>query len=97
MNNQAWSDQVKEINAQIRYERLLIISKELYKLILNYTYKDYKWTSIEYNQMFKELNKLSNEYDSREWRDSDLLNDHYKTKPVIEKANKEWLDAQKGI
>ena len=97
MNNQSWSEQIKEINAQLRYERLLIISRELYKLIFNYTYKDYKWTSIEYNQMFKELNKLANEYDNRDWRDSDLLNDHYKTRHIIEKANKEWLDAQKGI
>lgn len=93
---QSWDDQVKSINAQVRYERLLIISRELYKLLFHYQNPGYRWTCIEYSQMFKELNKLCQEYDSNNWRSSALLNDHYKTKEVVEKASQEWLAAQKG-
>ena len=96
MNNQSWEDQVKAINAQHRYERLLIISKDLYKLIFDYTYKDYKWTCNEYNEMFKKLNTLAREYDGRDWKGSELLPGHYKTAPVFEKANQEWKSIQNG-
>ena len=96
MYNQTWEEQVKAINAQHRYERLLIISKDLYKLIFDYQTPDYKWTCNEYNGMFKTLNKLSMEYDNRDWRSSELLDDHYKTRPIFEKASKEWRDIQNG-
>ena len=96
MNNQSWDDQVKTINAQHRYERLLIISKELYKLIFDYQNPDYRWTCNEYNELFKQLNKLSREYDARDWRTSELLDDHYKTRMIVEKAAQEWRDVQGG-
>ena len=95
-NDQTWNNQVKQINAQVRYERLLIISKELYKLLFHYQNPGYSWTCIEYNQMFRDLNKLCQEYDNNDWRSSSLLTDHYKTKEVVEKANREWLAVQKG-
>lgn len=96
MYNQTWDDQVKAINAQHRYERLLIISKDLYKLLFDYQTPDYKWTCNEYNHFFKQLNKLCHEYDGKEWRASELLDDHYKTRPIFEKASLEWRDIQNG-
>ena len=91
-----WDDQVKAINAQHRYERLLIINKDLYKLLFDYQTPGYKWTCNEYNHFFKQLNKLCREYDGKEWRDSDIVNDSHKIKPVIEKAMEQWLTIQRG-
>tara|TARA_Y100000114_G_C11764120_1_gene332304 strand:- start:14902 stop:15198 length:297 start_codon:yes stop_codon:yes gene_type:complete len=94
MNNKTWDQEVKEINAQFRYERLMVIGRDLYKLLFDYQNPGYKWTSNEYNLMFVQLNKLCKEYDGKDWRDSDLLTTDHKIKPVIEKANAEWLTVQ---
>ena len=96
MNNQSWEEQVQAINAQCRYERLLIISKELYKALFDYQNPCYRWTCNEYGELFKTLNKLSKEYDSRDWNDSSLLDDHYKTRQVAIRASNEWRAVQAG-
>lgn len=96
MSNQAWDNQVKAINAQHRYERLLIISRDLYKLIFDYQNPDYKWTCNEYGQFFKELDKLAKEFDSKPWKTSAILENHYKIRAIVEKANIEWHATQAG-
>lgn len=97
MNNQSWDNQVKAINAQHRFERLQAISRDLYRLLFEYQNPDYKWSSNEYGEMFKQLNKLSREYDGQDWTGSMLLDGHWKTRAVVEKASLEWLESQKGL
>jgi len=92
----SWNEQVKQINAQHRFERLQAISRDLYRLLFNYQNPDYRWTCNEYGELFKQLNKLCREYDSRDWPESELLDDNYKTRPVVEKASVEWQKVQSG-
>lgn len=97
MNNQSWDDQVKAINAQHRFERLQAISRDLYRTLFNYQNPGYQWTCNEYGEMFKTINKLSREYDGHDWASSELLDGHWKTRQVVQKANLEWAEVQKGI
>lgn len=96
MTVMTWDDQVKVINAQCRYERLIIISKDLYKLLFDYQNPDYSWTCNEYGEMFKQLNKLCREYDGQDWLTSELLDDHWKTRQVVIRASNEWRNIQLG-
>lgn len=96
MADMSWSDQVKVINAQFRYERLQAISRDLYRLLFGYQNPDYQWTCNEYGELFKQLNKLSREYDGQDWTNSSLLDDHWKTRQVVIRASNEWRNIQSG-
>lgn len=94
MINSSLAEDIKVINAQHRYERLLIISRDLYRLLFDYQNPDYKWTCNEYGHFFKALDKLAKEFDSKPWKTSAILENHYKTRAIVEKANLEWHRVQ---
>ena len=96
MNNHSWEDQVKVINAQFRHERLQAITRDLYRFLFSYQNPDYQWTCNEYRELFKQLNKLAREYDGQDLLVSTLLDDHWKTRQVVDKASNEWRNIQSG-